>query len=197
MPATRPFTTGDTAGLGGPFGTLRTVLERTFLRIDVLAVEVRLDAVTAARIESVVRGAMRTIGDAEAIAAAALDAPGAWARLEFRRDVDVSRLVDEIRRSMRKVVDAGILSRVEFDSIAGGLEALYAPLAERGVLDGDVQLYRLRGDTLRTVFMGRDGRTYIDSQGTGRARRMALLGSWFVRGSDFRDGLIRSLQQGR
>ncbi len=190
-PAT--FTVSDTAGLGGTYGTLRTVLERTFLRVDVLSIEVRLDGVAAARIAPLAGDGRLTDAEEDSVSAAAIGAREVWVRMRFLRDVDTSRLIDESRASMRKARDAGLLTRADYDSLAAELPAWYAPLETRGVKSGDVQLYRVRGDTLRTTFTDEAGHVWIEREGIGRARRLALLGSWFVRGSDFRNGLLRSL----
>lgn len=187
--------TADTAGLGGSFGTMHMLLEKTFLKVDVLDLEIRVDSMTAAEIQRI--AVQDGDGTAGAIASAIIDAREVWARLAFRRGVGVDRLIEEIRKSMHKAVENGDLDAGGFESIAASLPAWYAPLAERGIRDGDAQYYRIRGDTLHTVFVGMDGEQFIDETATSPTNRRALLASWFTRDSDFRDRLLRSLPPAR
>lgn len=185
----------DTAGLGGSFGTMQMLLEKTFLKVDVLDLEIRVDSMTAGEIQRI--AAQDGDGAADAMASAMIDAREVWARLAFRRGVGVDRLIEEIRKSMRKAVENGDLDAAGFESIAASLPAWYAPLLQRGIRDGDAQYYRIRGDTLHTIFVGRDGEQFIDETATAPTNRRALLASWFTRDSDFRDGLLRSLPSAR
>jgi hypothetical protein len=184
----------DTTGLGGDYGTMRMLLEKTLFKVDVLELEIRLDPSTASKIAGVAGSGLSGSGASDSIARFAIDAADVWARLTFQRDVGVDRLIQEIRNSMRKAVDAGMLDQTGFDAISAGLPAWYASLVDRGIRDGDVQYYRIHGDTLRTMFIGRDGATWIDETATSPVNRRALLASWFAPGSDFRDGLIGSLR---
>jgi hypothetical protein len=182
----------DTAGLGGTYGTLQMLLEKTFLQVDVLELEIRVDPATAAQVED----GMAVNGEnanEEAIASTLIAAPQVWARLTFKRDVGVDRLIQEIRNSMRKAVQAGLLDSAGYDTISASLPAWYAPLRERGIRNGDGQYYRIRGDTLRTTFVGRDGVQFFNETATSPTNRRALLTSWFAPGSDFRDELLASL----
>jgi hypothetical protein len=183
----------DTAGLGGRFGSMQMLLEKTFLKVDVLALDIRVDAGAAAEIEAAIREAGRPANAADAIANAVLAADDVWAELAFKRDIGVDRLVDEIRKSMRKAVEAGVLDEPGFQQIAASLPEWYAPLRERGIRSGDAQYYRIRGDTLHTTFVGREGATFIDQTANTRTNRLAVLGSWFATASEFRDKLIKSL----
>lgn len=185
----------DTAGLGGPFGTMRMLLEKTFLKVDVLDLEIRVDSATAAEIQRVAE--QNGDGIPDAIASAMIDAHEVWARLAFRRGVGVDRLIEEIRKSMQKAVENGDLEAAGFESIAASLPTWYETLRQRGIRDGDAQYYRIRGDTLHTIFVGRDGEQFIDETATSPTNRRALLASWFTRDSDFRDDLLRSLPSAR
>jgi hypothetical protein len=191
--AARAQVAEDTASLGaGRFAVLRTVLERTFLRLDVLALELRLDAAAAARIEAASTTA-DTRAFADSVAAAVLGAADAWAQQRFLRDVNLDRLIHEIRSSIRNAVSGRMLSEAEYETISHGLSDWYATLRERGVRDGDVQTYRIHGDTVHVLLRDRDGQVLIDRTAVGKEHRQALLGSYFAPGSDFRDGLVRSL----
>lgn len=183
----------DTAGLGGRFGTMHMLLEKTLLKVDVLVLDIRVDTVTASAIEAAIGEAGSPDDAADAIANATIEARGVWARLAFRRGLNVERLIGEIRKSMRKAVAAGLLDQADYETIASRLTEWYAPLQQRGIRNGDAQYYRIRGDTLHTTFVGRDGDTFIDQTAIARANRTAVLASWFASGSEFREELIESL----
>lgn len=183
----------DTTGLGGRFGTMSMLLEKTFLQVDVLDLEIRTDSVTAGRIAAILNAGAVDGAAGDSIARVMLRAPAIWARMSFKRGIGVDRLIQEIRNSMRKAVEAGLLDQSALDVISGSLPEWYAPLEDRGVRDGDAQYYRIEGDTLRTMYVGREGETWIDATATRPANRTALLASWFARGSDFREKLLNSL----
>ena len=53
--------------------------------------------------------------------------------------------------------------------------------------------YRIRGDTLRTIYRTVQGETRLDRTDFGRFRRLSVMGGYFAPKSDFRKGLIASL----
>jgi hypothetical protein len=161
--------------------------------VDVLTVEVRFDSATAHALEAVARGRSYARPLADSIAAIATEARDALVRIEFQRNVSLRQFLDGVRDNLRKVRDAGLIGPADYDTITAGLPRWFAFLAERGIRDGDRILYRIRGDTLRTVFLAREGGVRLDQTDVGAERRRAVLGSYFVRGSDFRGGLLRSL----
>lgn len=184
----------DTTGLGtGPAGRMHMLLERTIFRVDVLTLDVRLGRAATDRIGRLLAGSLDSRVLADSVAAAALAADDALARLEFQRDVGLEQFLDGIRDNLRRATRAGIVRPAEFRSISSDLPGWYAFLSERGIRTGDRMLQRVRGDTLRTVYLSADGETLLDQVDVGPERRLAVLGGYFAPGSDFRDGLVRSV----
>lgn len=184
----------DTASLAeGPYARMHMLWEKTFLKVDVLTLDVRVGEETAARLGALAGGRSYSKKLADSLAAAALDARDAFVRIRFERNVSLDQFLDGVRDNLRKARDAGIIGAATYDTISSGLPRWFAFLRERGIHDGDRILYRIRGDTLRTAFVAREGDVLLDQTDLGAGRRLAVLGSYFVRGSDFRDGLIRSL----
>jgi hypothetical protein len=182
----------DTASLAaGPFATMSTRLEKTIFRVDVLDLTLRFGPETAGRLETLVRA--RPPGVEDSVARAAVETRDAFARIVFLREVRLGPFVDGVRENMRKAREAGILAPEAYDAIAAALPRWFAFLEERRIRKGDQILYRIRDDSLRTVFLGGDGHVWLDQVDVGPERRLAVLGSYFARGSDFRDGLVRSL----
>jgi hypothetical protein len=177
-----------------PSLTTRTLMEKTIFKVDVLTLELWLGPETVARLAPVLPV---TDDDAsrEAAARIALDSRDAWAELIFRRNVSLDQFLGGIDENMRRARDAGLLGSEGYDRVAVELPRSYAPLAAGGITKGDRILYRVRGDTLRTVYQRVDGEVVVDQTDIGPERRLSLLGSFFVEGSDFREGLVATLPQ--
>lgn len=184
----------DTASLAdGPWSRMEMLLERTIFRVNVLTLTVRLGPEPAGRIEELVRagGAAEAVEDS--VARVAARATDAFARLEFRRTVSLERFVREVRANLGRAVADGYLGEADARRIGAGMPRWFSFLEERKIREGDRILYRVRGDTLRTLFVAADGEVLLDQTDVGPERRLAVLGSYFARGSDFRLPLIRSL----
>jgi len=177
-----------------PSVTAHTLLEKTIFKVDVLTLEVWLGPETVQRLSLPLPD-----DDAarEEAARTAMDSRDAWAELIFRRGVGLDRFLGGIDENMRRVRDEGLITAEAYDRVAAGLPRAYSPLADGGIAAGDRMFYRIREDTLRTVFQRADGEVVVDQTDIGPERRLSLLGSFFVEGSDFRRGLIRSLPSSR
>ena len=187
----------DTASLAdGPYARMHMLWEKTFLKVDVLTLDVRVGPETAERLRAIAEGRegrAESRARADSLAAAAIEARDAFISVRFERDVSLGQFLDGVRDNLRRARDAGIIDAAAYDTITAGLPRWFGFLAGSGIRDGDRILYRIRGDTLRTVFLAREGGVRLDQTDVGAERRRAVLGSYFVRGSDFRGGLLRSL----
>lgn len=178
-----------------PSLTTRTLMEKTIFQVDVLTLELWLGPETVRRLSDVLP--LRDDESHDAAALIALDSRDAWAELVFRRGVRLDQFLGGIDENMRRARDAGLLTPEGYELVATGLPRSYAPLAEDGIAEGDRIFYRIRGDTLRTVYQRVDGELVVDQTDVGPERRLSLLGSFFVEGSDFREGLVGSLPRSR
>lgn len=188
----------DTAGLGhGPNARMHMLLEKTLFQVDVLTLDVRLGSEETGRIEALLSGD-RPSGDRlrDAVATVALEARDAWARIEFQRDVSLDQFLDGVRDNLRKATRAGVIEPRAFRGISDDLPRWYAFLEERGIHAGDRMYYRIRGDSLHTVYLAADGETLLDQVDVGPERRLSVLGGYFAPGSDFREKLVGSLLSG-
>lgn len=193
-----PWVSIDTTDLGtGPAARMHMLLERTIFRVDILTLDIRFGPAATDRIERLLAGTVDSGALADSVAAAALAADDVLARLEFQRNVGLERFLDGIRDNLRRATRAGIVTPADFRSISSDLPGWYAFLNERGIRSGDRMLQRVRGDTLRTVYVGADGETLLDQVDVGPERRLAVLGGYFAPGSDFREGLVESVLAAR
>lgn len=183
----------DTTTLAdGPSSRACMLLERTIFQVDVLTLDVRFGPETARALEQLVaRGAGR-----DTLAAVALRSRDVFARIEFLRDVGMDRFLDVVRTDMRRAMEQGIISRATLDDVSDNLPRWYRFLEERGVWEGDSMLYRIRGDTLRSMYRATDGEWLLDQLDVGPERGLSVLGSYFARGSSFRAGLLDSMEGG-
>lgn len=184
----------DTTGLGsGPHARMHTLLEKTIFRVDVLTLDVRFGPETTARLDSLVDARSYSERLADSVAAVALGTGDAWARIQFERSVSLDRFLGGIRDNLREARDAGIVTETQFGSISSNLPRWYAFLSDRKIHEGDEMFYGIRGDSLHSVFRGAEGEVLLDQVDVGPERRLSVLGGYFAPGSDFREGLIRSL----
>jgi hypothetical protein len=175
-----------------PFLTARTLLEKTIFKVDVLTLELWLGPETVARLAPLLP--LSNSNEArEAAARIAGDSRDAWAELIFQRSIGLNQFLGGIDENMRRARDAGLITSEGYDLVATGLPRAFAPLDQDGIAAGDRILYRVRGDTLRTVYQRETGELVVDQTDIGPERRLSLLGSFFVAGSDFRPGLLESL----
>jgi len=188
----------DTTGLGrGPHARMHMLLEKTLFQVDVLTLEVRLGATETERIDVLI-AAGRPSGEPlrDSVAAVALGAREAWARLEFKRNVSLSQFLDGVRDNLREATRAGVIEPRTFRGISDDLPVWYAFLDQRGIHAGDQMYYRIHGDSLHTVYVANSGETLLDQVDVGPERRLSVLGGYFAPGSDFRDKLVDSLLSG-
>jgi hypothetical protein len=184
----------DTASLPvGRYAEASTLLEKTIFRVDVARLRLRFGAETAFGLESLLDGHPRTKALEDTAAGLAIETRDAWAGLSFQRDVDFDQFLDGIRDGVEVARDAGLLDRDFARSLSDSLPVWYASLRERGVRDGDVMIYRINGDTLRTVFRTVDGQILVDQLDVGTQPRLSVMGGFLSPGSDFRKGLLTSL----
>ncbi|MDX1674305.1 MAG: hypothetical protein R3314_05815 [Longimicrobiales bacterium] len=168
------------------------LLERTLFQVDVLTLELRLGPETAAE----VRRHVEARAARDSVARTALRSRNAYARIEFVRDVGMDRFLDGVRSDLRKVEEAGLIDGPTFRQISGSLPDWYSFLEGRGVREGDALLYRVRGDTLHSGYRSASGEWLLRQTDIGPERRRAVLGSYLVEGSSFREGLLDSLIRG-
>lgn len=184
----------DTTNLGsGVNARMHMLLEKTIFQVDVLTLDVRLGPLETARLDSLLAGREFSADLADSVAAVALDSRNVWARIEFQRGVSLDQFLGGIRGNLRRAEKAGIVTPQEYASIVASLPRWYSFLADRSISSGDQMFYRIRGDTLHTVFRSADGENLLDQVDVGPERRLSVLGGYFAPESDFRERLVKSL----
>ncbi|NIR45706.1 MAG: hypothetical protein GWN99_15000 [Gemmatimonadetes bacterium] len=172
---------------------MRMLLEKTIFAVDVLTLDVWLGGDASGRIETLLDEHERSSWLEDTIATIARDARHARVELQFVRDVSLGQFVDGIREDLKKVYEADLIPQAKYEEISSNLPVWFSFLDERGIKDGDRILYGIEGDTLRTRYMSVSGRELLDQTDVGPAHRLAVMGSYFVRDSSFREKLLKSL----
>ena len=186
--------TMDTASLPtGRYAEADALLEKTIFRVDVARLRLRFGSETSQALEALLDGNPRSDTLADSLAVLAVQTRNAWAGLTFQRDVGFDRFLSGIRDGVKVARDAGLIDPVFARSLSESLPEWYALVRERGIRDGDVMMYRIHGDTLRTVYRTVDGEVLVDQVDTGPQPRLSVMGGFFAPGSDFRKGLLNSL----
>lgn len=194
--ATQPAATQEEACVGLHDAVhMQMLLEKTIFSVDVLWLSVRIDGSVAGPLGDLGRRE-RTEERGDSVATLAVDARCATARLDFVRDVSLDRFLGAIRESTRAARKADFIGEEIFRTIDGNLADWYAFLEGRGVADGDRMTYRIRGDTLNIRFRTAEGELLLDRTDVGEAAARSVLAGYMAPGSDFREGLIRSLFDG-
>ncbi len=181
----------------GPYQEMSTLLEVTVFRIDIFTLTVRLGRESGARLRSIAEGANYGEELADSVAAVVLSADEAWARQRFQRDVGFDRLVEGMRENAGQAAEAGFISREYAEEFSDSLPEWFGFLAEAGAAEGDEIVFRIRGDTLRTLYRTKDGRILLDRTVAGAQERRASIPSFFAPGTRFRRGLVESLLASR
>lgn len=184
----------DTTSLAtGPYATMQGLLERTFLKVDVATATIQVGTGVASRLRSLVEARGRDGAPRDSLAGAVIHATDAFVRIRFHRHVAPGRFISELRKDVGRARDAGIIGPAEYDTVSAGLPRWYAFLEDRGVRDGDEMIYRIRGDTLRTLYLSGAGDVMMDQVDVGAFRRLSVLGGYLAPGTSFREPLLRSL----
>ncbi len=172
---------------------MRGRVEKTIFAVDVLAMRLRVDAATASRLDAAAGTREWAPELADTLAALVFGAREAWATVEFHRGFDRERMIEGIRRNIRGAVDAAMIDTSSYRAMTDSLPRWLHFLEGRGVQEDDTLHYRLRDDTVRVLYRAADGRVLADERHVSRIRRDGILARYLAPGSDFREGLLRSL----
>jgi hypothetical protein len=177
----------------GAYTEATALLEKTIFKFDVALLTLRLGPETTAQLGEAARARGVEAMDEAEVAELAIRSRDAAARLEFLRGIGFQRFLDGIRDGLEAATKAGWVDREFARDLSEAFPRFYAPLRERGVEGGDAMFYFIRGDTLRTVFQTREGKTVVDQIDVGSRAVLSVLGGFLSPGSDFRKGLLESL----
>jgi hypothetical protein len=160
-------------------------LEKTIFQVDVAHLQLWLGPETAETIATT----------PDSLATHVADCRDAWAELRLLRGASLDRFLAGIDKDMRRARSAGLLGDDGYRKVAEGLPIWLEPLRALGLEKNDRFVYRIHGDTLRTVVERAGGTVVIDQIDVGPEHRRALLGSFVAPGAGFQDELAKKLRR--
>ncbi len=170
----------------GPFSKMHMLLEKTILNVDVVTIDVRVDAKAQSEFAKIAQG-KKIEGDVEEqLAKAALAVDNAVIQMRFERDVSLSQWLDQVGGSLDKAVASGYITGARKAQVVSNLPNWFAPIKERGFKEGDKVLYRVQKGSLRTALQQVDGQVSIDQTDTGGDSAKVLFAGYFAPGADMR-----------
>jgi hypothetical protein len=172
---------------------MRMKLEKSFLKVDVVKVDIWFGPRTRDRLLGLVRGRSYSESIADQVARTALGTGGAVVQMNFLRDISVDQFLDSLRSNLKRSRDAGLISQQTHDLSWRRVNQAFGRLGRRGFDDGDRLRYHADGETLHTIMVSRTGEVVLEVTVRDPDARRTLLAGFFVEGSDFREPLIRSL----
>jgi hypothetical protein len=177
----------------GPYSSMHMLLEKTFLKVDVLTVDVRFGKAVHPRLTELVKGQAYSDELAKQVAAVAIGADDALIQLKFVRDVSLEQWMDGVKENLEQAREAGLITKKVQQRVSQGLPGWFAAVKERGYKNGDRVLYRVRPDGLRTAVVTADGKVLVDRLDGDKDAPRVVMASYFAPKSDFRELLLRSL----
>ncbi|MEX2530487.1 MAG: hypothetical protein WD960_06915 [Gemmatimonadota bacterium] len=184
----------DTTGLAeGPWASMEMLYERTIFNVDIFRLHLTFGPETADSLQALAAGRRYDGALADSLAHVALRSRNVLVRTRFLRDVGLDQFLDGLRDNLRNAREEGLLTREEEETIARETAEQYAPLADRGIREGETMWYRIRGDSLHVAFQARDGSVPVEQRPVGPERRLSVMAGYLAPGSEFREKLLRSL----
>jgi hypothetical protein len=177
----------------GRYAAAQMLLEKTFLKVDVLTVDMRFSKATQTKFAEIAGGKPYSKELDQPLAQAAIGAGRAVVRLKFKRNVELGQWMDVVKENMGQAVKAGLFSSAVEKKVGGSLPTRFAALKERGFHENDSIFYDLYPDSLRTVVVGADGAVLLDQVSKDADVIRVVLSSYFAPGSEFREPLLKSL----
>lgn len=176
-----------------PWDRMSALFEVTIFNIDVLTLSVRVDSATGVALENAV--GERSYGGevADDVAEIVLDAHEVWAAQVFHRDVSFGRLLDGMVGSAENAAEAGYVTPAYVSTFSDRARSWFSFLEEEGAKEGDMILFHVVGDRVRTAYLTVDGTVLLNEVGESAEGRRASIPSFFAPGSPFRERLVRSL----
>jgi hypothetical protein len=177
----------------GAYATMHMLLQKTFLRINVATIEVRVDKPTQTQLSGLAGGKSFSDSLAPQLTQAVIGAQRAVVQMKFKRDVSLDRWMGVVRENLEQTRKAGLIDAGLEKRVSQELPQSFAALKSRGYEKDDRLIYDIAPGRLRTVVLSGSGQALVDRLDEDPGVRRVVLCSYFAPGSDFRDPLLRSL----
>ena len=177
----------------GPFSYMHMLLQKTFIKINIATVEVRVDKPTQNRLAGMARGQAYSEGLAQQLTHVTIGAERAVVQMQFKRDISLDRWMGFTRDNIGQARAAGFITADIEKRASQSLPQSFAALKSRGYQKGDRLIYSVAPGGLRMVVVSAGEQVFIDRMDTEQGAQRVVLAAFFAPGSDFREPLLRSL----
>lgn len=181
----------------GPYAVLQAVLRKTFLKVEVARVQIRVDETTQRKLASLASGRKQTDTLAAGVVAAVMKTGNAVVTSEVRRDIPFDRYAESAYEDLDAARESGLISENAYWSLARLMPEWLRFLQDRGVRKGDRFMCQMGPGSMRVVYRTLDGRTLLDRTIAGYEPGRAVLASYLAPDSSFRKELVKSVFRGR
>lgn len=172
---------------------MQMILEKTFLKVDVLRLQILFQKQVSQDIKSVLNSDEDFEKKVDQVAKLAGHSKEAIARVEFLRSVSLDQFLEGIKGNLVHAKDENYISESEYKFISESLPDWYAFLRKRGIEKGDQMLYHLQEKKLRVIYQTVSGEVLLDQTDLGQDKRLSVLGSYFSKKSEFHLPLLNSV----
>ncbi len=180
-------------GLGqSPNAVHSFLFEVTFMNIDVAIVEYQLDAETAALVSTAIGEGDPNDSCMDRVGEILLAAETIAFSMDMQRDTSSGRLLKGMLLNLERAWKSGLISESEHVLVSERLKVILGTQKERGVLEGDKLMYRVRSDGVRVGLLGVDGELLVDSLEAGTAWARGIKGVFVGPNSKLRDKLVEA-----
>jgi hypothetical protein len=181
------------AGLGQwPCSVHSFLYEVTFFKIDVAMIEYQLDQETATRTAAISEKFAFNEFTLEKVGNIFFQAETIAFSMDLQRDASCGRVLKGMLSNLERARESGVISKAEHELVSTGLPGLLAPHEERGVLEGDILMFRVQPDGVRVILLGVDGTVLVDSLESGSAWTQGIKGIFLGRGSKLREHVVEA-----
>jgi hypothetical protein len=182
------------ADLGrGTYSRMHMLLEKTILAVDVATIEVRVDPKCEKAFEQIAKGKPHSYELEHELAKVMFASESALFELRFLRDITLDQYVNGVRESLEEAHAAGIIDGALRHRVSAALPETFKTLKHTGFEEGDRILYKITPGQLRTVVIRKQGDVPVDRTDLGVDKTLLVLGSYFAKGTDYRELLLRSV----
>jgi hypothetical protein len=182
-----------------PFARIQYKHERTFLKVDVIQLDVTVADEVGREVDRLV-AAYHDVDSGpgapaleDSIADAYLRTPSADVSMLFLRSVSHRQFTGGRDDALEVMVGEDLLTEEEAEALTEDTDQMFAFLRSAPLRSGDKIRYTVRGDTVRTRVIWEDGTVALDEVRTTRRHRLYTMGSLFAPGAEFRNGLLRTI----
>jgi hypothetical protein len=177
----------------GPYATLQGVLKKTFFRVKVVQVEMRVDPPTQRELAAITSGKRYSPERAEQVIEAAMDADDVLVTAELKRNVPFDLYLEALYADLGRAERTGLISADAYQALAWLVPDWLEPIEDRGLRKGDRLVCRITANGLRIVYESADGKVLLDRAARGREPGRAVLAAYLAPGTNLSEMLVRSL----